>query len=316
MKLRNALGVAIGTFGATALANRLLSARGDGFEQFLDGDERDYRWRGFDAPYVEAGDPADQDLVLLHGINAAASNHEFHAVFDELAEEYHVVAPDLPGFGHADRPPLMYSASLLTSFVTDFLREETESPTVVASSLTASYVAAAAQEVPVDELVLVCPTDETMTQRGWLRTLLRTPVLGQAMFNALVSKRSLKRFHRDHGYENMGNLTPDVLAYEWRTSHQPGARFAPASFVSGALDPEASLTNVLADVEAPTTLVWGRDAEITPLEKGQALASAVDARLVVFDDAKLLPHVEHPAQFVDVVRGVYSSQGEAAPQLS
>jgi pimeloyl-ACP methyl ester carboxylesterase len=55
------------------------------------------------------------------------------------------------------------------------------------------------------------------------------------------------------------------------------------------------------------TLVWGRDADIVPLEKGRELAEAADARLVVFDDALLLPHYEHPGEFVDLVRGTVTA---------
>jgi len=308
MKLRNLLGVAAGTVGLTALANRLLSHQSDPFEPFLAGDERSYRWRGVDVSYVEAGDPEDPDLVLLHGVNAAASNHEFHAVFSRLAEDHHVIAPDLPGFGHSDRPPLLYSASLLTNFVRDFLTDESENPTVVASSLTGSYAALAARDISVERLVLVAPSDSTMgSRRGWRRTLLRTPLLGQGIYNAIVSKYSLKHFHRDHGYYDMDNLTPAVLDYEWTTGHQPGARFAPASFVTGFLDPEEDLGVVLGELDVPITLVWGRNADISPLENGRELADEADARLVVFDESLLLPHVEHPDQFVDVVRGAFET---------
>lgn len=308
MKLRNVLGAAAGTVGLTAVANRVLLRSGDPFEPFLPGEEQSYRWRGFDVGYVEAGDPDDPDLVLLHGINAAASNHEFHAVFEQLTEDYHVTAPDLPGFGHSDRPPLLYSASLLTNFVTDFLADESEDPVVVASSLTGSYAALAAREVPVDRLVLVAPTDTTMGgRRNWKRTLLRSPLLGQGIYNAIVSNYSLKHFHEDHGYYDMDNLTSDVLAYEWATSHHPGARFAPASFVTGFLDPEADLGVVLGELDVPITLVWGRKAGISPLGDGRALADEADARLVVFDDSLLLPHIEHPEKFVDVVRGEYET---------
>ena len=308
MKLRNVLGVAAGTVGLTALANRLLRRRGDSFEPFLPGEERSYRWRGFDVSYVEAGDPADPDLVLLHGINAAASNHEFHAVFEALAADYHVVAPDLPGFGRSDRPPLLYSASLLENFVRDFLEDASDDPIVVASSLTGAYAALAARDVPVARLVLVSPTDGTMGDRsGWRRSLLRSPLLGQGVYNALVSKYSLKRFHRDHGYYDLDNLTPTVLDYEWTTAHQPGARFAPASFVTGFLDPDEDLGVVLGELDVPITLVWGRNADVSPLSNGHELADEADARLVVFDESLLLPHVEHPDQFVDVVSGAYET---------
>ncbi|MFC6755663.1 MULTISPECIES: alpha/beta fold hydrolase [Haloarcula] len=304
MKLRNALGAAVGAVGTMAIADRVLQSRAGEFEPFLDGDQRTYRWRGFDVAYTEAGDPDDPDLVLLHGINAAASNHEFHAVFDALAEDYHVLAPDLPGFGQTDRPPLLYSASLMTTFVRDFLADESEDATVVGSSLTGAYAALAAREVAISELILICPTDTSMGDRSVpRRSLVRAPVVGQAIYNLVGSKASIRHFHADHGYYDMDKLTDAVVDYEWTSAHQPGARFAPASFVSGFLDPEKDLGDVLDGLDVPITLVWGEDADITPLADGRVLADQADATLVVFGESLLLPHVEHPEQFVDVVRG-------------
>jgi len=51
----------------------------------------------------------------------------------------------------------------------------------------------------------------------------------------------------------------------------------------------------------PVTLVWGREAEINPLSEGRDLAEEADARLVVVDYARLLPHAEHPDEFLDAV---------------
>jgi pimeloyl-ACP methyl ester carboxylesterase len=307
MRLRNALGVAAGTVGLTAAANRLLTARAEEFEPFLDGEHGSFRWRGFDVAYSETGDPDDRDLLLFHGINAAASGHEFWRVFDELGEDYHVVAPDLPGFGHSDRPPLLYSASLYTTFVGDAIDHfADEPPVVVGSSLTGAYAATAARttDTDVERLLLVCPTDTSMGgRRAWLRSLLRTPVVGTGLYNLSVSKPSIRYFHDDHGYFDTDNLPDAVVDYEWTTAHQPGARFAPASFVSGFLDPDEDLGDVLAGLDVPVTLAWGREADITPLSEGRTLAERADARLVVFDEARLLPHAEHPEQFRRVLRG-------------
>jgi len=316
MKLRNALAGAVGAIGTTALVNRVLADRAGDLESFLDGDDETYRWRGFDVAYAEAGDPDDRDLLLFHGINAAASSHEFYRVFAKLSEEYHVIAPDLPGFGRSDRPPLLYSASLYETFVADAmadLSDADEPPAVVASSLTGAYAAAAAHDVAVAELVLICPTDTSMGgRRTWLRGLVRSPVVGEAVHNVVVSEPSLRYFHDDHGYYDVGKLDDDVVDYEWETGHQPGARFAPASFLSGFLDPEADLGDTLAALDVTVTLVWGRDADITPLSAGRDLAERADTRLVVFDDALLLPHVEHPEAFVDVVSGDLDTVREAA----
>jgi pimeloyl-ACP methyl ester carboxylesterase len=312
MNVRKAIAITAGTVGATTLANRILASRATEFEPFLDGDQGTYRWRGFDVAYAELGDPENDDLVLFHGISAASSNHEFWRIAEQLSEEYHVIAPDLPGFGHSDRPPLLYSSSLYTTFVSDAIEDLTDAPTVVGSSLTGSYVAAAAAETSVDRLILVCPTDTTVGSRTvWMRALFRSPVLGQGLFNLLVSKPALRHFQADHGYYDMDNLPDEVVDYEWQTAHQPGARFAPASFVGGFLDPEHDMTEDLQDVDAPVTLIWGRNAEMLPLSKGREMAEQADAGLVVFDKAKLLPHAEHPEQFVDVLTGEVTAETES-----
>ena len=306
MRIRNLLLGAVAGLGATAAGNRLLSGRASTPHTPLGRATQTYRWRGFDVSYTEAGDPDDPDLVLFHGINAAASSAEFVPVFDALAEEYHVLAPDLPGFGLSDRPPLMYSASLYETFVTDFLRDASEDTTVVASSLSSAYVARAVEEGDLDvrELVLVCPTTTTIPgRRTWLRSLLRAPLVGEGLFNLLASKRSLRYFQADHGFYDTSHADPEWTEYRWQLTHQPGARFAPASFVGGFLDSDADLEATLADLDVPVTLVWGRDAEMLPVERGRGLAEAADARLVVFDNALLLPHYEHPGEFAAVVRG-------------
>lgn len=47
--------------------------------------------------YLEAGDPTNHPLVLVHG-NMSSSFH-FTPIMDDLAKTYHVIAPDLRGFG-------------------------------------------------------------------------------------------------------------------------------------------------------------------------------------------------------------------------
>jgi len=305
MKLRR-LGAAVaGLAGGVVVGDRLLRGAAGELEPALDAAERTYRWRGMDVAYAELGDPADPDLLLFHGVNAAGSSGEFRAVADALAETHHVVAPDLPGFGRSDRPPLRYSAALYEDFVADFLADY-DDPAVVASSLSGAYVARAAadERVSVDSLLTVCPTTLAGPDppKTWLRELLRTPVVGTALFDILVSRPSIRYFNADHAYAEPGAVAEDWVDYQWRTAHQANARFAVASFVAGHCNSGIDLGPALLDLDAPVTVVWGRDATLPPLSTGRDLADEAEARLVVFDHAKLLPHVEHPEAFVDAAR--------------
>src|SRR6201991_2406381 len=52
--------------------------------------------------YREAGSPAHPKLVLLHGF--PASSHQYRNLIPALADSFHVIAPDYPGFGNSDMP--------------------------------------------------------------------------------------------------------------------------------------------------------------------------------------------------------------------
>jgi len=52
--------------------------------------------------YREAGPKTAPDLLLLHGF--PTSSHMFRNLIPLLADRYHVVAPDLPGFGFSGAP--------------------------------------------------------------------------------------------------------------------------------------------------------------------------------------------------------------------
>ena len=308
MRLRRLLAGAAAGVAATAGANHLLRSRTGDPDPPLAGEQGTYRWRGFDVAYAEAGDAEAPDVVLLHGVNAAASGHEFAGVFDALAEDYHVLAPDLPGVGRSDRPPVAYTNALYEGFVADFLADAADEPVVVASSLTGSWAAMAAAGDGADDgasvsgLVLVCPTADTGQRRPSVRRLLRAPVVGAGLFNALTSERGLRWFNGRDAFYRPENAPDGFVDHQYRTSHQPGARFAPASFAGGFLDPNVDLAATLGGVDAPVTLVWGREAAITPLADGKKLADAADTRLVVLDDTSLLPHAEQPESFLGAVR--------------
>ena len=77
---------------------------------------------GIDIAYREAGNPANPTVLLLHGF--PTSSHMFRNLIPELADDYHVLAPDYPGFGASAMPAVDafdYSFANLARLMTAFI---------------------------------------------------------------------------------------------------------------------------------------------------------------------------------------------------
>src|ERR1700677_3883311 len=57
---------------------------------------------GFNVFYREAGRAGAPKLLLRQGL--PSSSHMFRDLIPKLADRFHIVAPDLPGFGRSDMP--------------------------------------------------------------------------------------------------------------------------------------------------------------------------------------------------------------------
>lgn len=76
---------------------------------------------GFDVFYREAGERSKPTLLLLHGF--PTSSHMFRDLMPLLADRFHLVAPDLPGFGNSALPArdaFTYSFDNLAKVITRF----------------------------------------------------------------------------------------------------------------------------------------------------------------------------------------------------
>jgi pimeloyl-ACP methyl ester carboxylesterase len=126
-------------------------------------------------------------------------------------------------------------------------------------------------------------------------------VLGQAFFNALVSRAGLRAYLAGRVYYNDSYVTPDLIDAYYATAHQAGARWAPLAFLAGEL--ACDITAAWPGLAQPTLIVWGRQAPFSPVRYAETFLRLRPAtHLKVFERCGLLPHDEHAAAFLQLTR--------------
>jgi pimeloyl-ACP methyl ester carboxylesterase len=80
--------------------------------------------QGLNIAYREAGDLQKPKVVLLHGF--PSSSHQYRDLIPALATDFHVIAPDYPGFGNSDMPDpakFTYTFDKIAVIIDAFLKE-------------------------------------------------------------------------------------------------------------------------------------------------------------------------------------------------
>jgi pimeloyl-ACP methyl ester carboxylesterase len=211
-----------------------------------------------------AADANATPVLLVHSVNAAASSYEMGPLFQRIERDRNVVAMDLPGFGHSDRPDAAYTPELMAGAIASVLGEFDGPAHVVALSLGTELAARAALMHPdrVRSLTFISPTGMGRRSRvddveeSVFDSFLKVPVLGQAVFDLLVSEPSL-RYFLDKSFA--GGVDPGLAMYAGFTSRQPGARHAPLAFIRGRLFTADALSRVYEPLLVPSLVIYDED---------------------------------------------------------
>ncbi|MEI2810845.1 MAG: alpha/beta fold hydrolase [Nocardioides sp.] len=258
--------------------------------------------------YIQAGSgPA---LLLLHGLGCDHST--WAAVFDDLARDFTVIAPDLLGHGASDKPRADYSVGGYANGMRDLLAVlGIDRVTLVGHSLGGGVAMQFGYQYPhlVERMILVGPGGFGAEVTPLLR-LVATPGFPQAM--SVLTLPGLRHLGVA-GLETLAKLPTkhtrdlDQVAAIFDSFKDPATRAAIAHVVRAVVDWQGQVISVadrayLSD-GFPTCIIWGSEDAVIPASHADAAADVLPhARVEVIGNSGHFPHLDHPERFAKVVR--------------
>ena len=275
----------------------------------LPGDRRDFGSKAGQHSYYAAG-PGEsaQPLLLIHSINAAGSAYEVRPLYEHYRFSRTVYALDLPGFGFSERGDRDYTPRLMTdaihAMVAEIQRIHGASPIdVLALSLSAEFLTRAALESPkaFRSLGMISPTgfNRTTPEKAPAGSTRAMPkfrrflsLSGRTVFDLLTTKPSIRYFlNKTWGSKQ---IDEGLLRYDYLTTHQPNAQYAPYAFVSGYLF-SLDIQSLYRSIELPVWMTHGVRGDFQDYSKAPQFVPRPNWTIQVFPTGAL-PHFELPEE--------------------
>jgi len=283
----------------------------------IGGSVQEYLWhyqgQQFPVVYEILGQGAP--VLLLPAFSTVSTRSEMRGLAERLAPQFQVVALEWLGFGQSAHPALDYQPEVYRRLLQDFVRATFDRPiAVVAAGHAAGYVMQLALSQPAvwSQIVLVAPTWRgplpTMGANpplaGTVRQVVRSPLLGQALYYLNTRPSFLSLMYRRHVYVDAARVSAEFVEDKYQITQQPGARFAPAAFVTGALDPVNDQAQFLAwfqSLSIPVMVVIGEQSPPKSKAEMEVLAevSGVEIRRL---PGSLGLHEENAADVAEIIQ--------------
>jgi pimeloyl-ACP methyl ester carboxylesterase len=249
--------------------------------------------------YHEAG--SGETVVFIHGsgpgVTAWANWRNALPVF---SERFHVLAPDVLGFGFSARPEgVTYGKDMWVDHLIAFLKAKGVTRChLVGNSLGGALSLALAAREPqmVDRIVLMGAAGVSFTVTAGL----------EAVWGYEPSMESMRELIADHFAYDRSLATDDLVRLRFEASRQPGFHESYSTMFPRPyqrhLDALATADDKIAAIVSPTLLIHGREDKVVPLTASLRMFELLpNADLHVFGHCGHWTMIERRDDFNDLV---------------
>lgn len=255
----------------------------------IGGTKNFYNWNWQDKQYqivyetIGQGNP----VLILPAFSTVSSRTEMKGIANILAAQYQVTVLDWLGFGDSECPPVDYNPILFQQLLQDFVKSIFNTPIIlIAAGHASGYALKLVQDNQslVSKLILIAPTWQGPLRvmglpdgvRNGGKNLVRSPIIGQGLYYLNTTPSFLRLMYKRHVYVDETKLTPEFIAQKHQITSKQGARYAPAAFVTGAIDPVATreeFLSYLSSVSIPVFIILAENAPPKSKAEMEAMAA-------------------------------------------
>lgn len=254
---------------------------------------------GYWTHYHEAG--TGDAVVFIHGSGPGVTAWaNWRLALPVFATGYHVLAPDVLGFGYSDRPAdIRYGKDVWVEHILAFLEAKNiKRCHLVGNSMGGALAIALAVRRPdlINRMVLLGSTGLPFPITSGL----------DAVWGYQPDRERMRELIADYFAFDRSIVTDDLVELRYAASIQPGfqesySRMFPAPRQDGVND-LATPAEDIKRIAAPTLLVHGREDRVIPVDVSYELFKLIpDAQLHIFGRCGHWTQIERRAEFNTLV---------------
>lgn len=258
-------------------------------------------------------------ILLIHDLDVCSSAYEWNKIKTELAKTNTVYTIDLLGCGSSEKPNLTYTNYLYVQMISDFIKEVIDEKTDIIATGHSSSIAlmtCANDDNLINKIMLVNPESlihgaKAPTHYGKLfKYILYTPVIGTFIYNLIHNKKTIdENFRMNYFYDPTAVKEDDILAYvEATQTEKAHGKYLYANIVSNFTN--ANVLNCLQKINNSIYIIVGNGNPENSLAASQYQNQLPAIEITGINDAKHLPQLEKPEEFIENVKIYFEINGE------